>query len=143
VHIGAEILPSIILGGFHSNVCETLLGQETIFGGILCGPIAKNPTNRISSFSARLSVTESQLGGILTKFWELEDVPVKPGKESSSVCDDNFKQTTARDKEGRYVVSFPFKEPIKINLGHSRPIATAQILSNEVRLIKGPLERAI
>ncbi|XP_044314736.1 uncharacterized protein LOC123037552 [Drosophila rhopaloa] len=101
VLIGADILPSIILGGFHSNVCGTLLGQETIFGWILCGPIAKNPTNRISSFSARLSVTESQLDGILTKFWEVEDVPVKPGKESSSVCENNFQQTTTRDKEGR------------------------------------------
>ncbi|KAH8362658.1 hypothetical protein KR084_001846, partial [Drosophila pseudotakahashii] len=42
VLIGADILPSIILGGFHSNVCGTLLCQETIFRWILCGPIAKN-----------------------------------------------------------------------------------------------------
>jgi len=107
-----------------------------MFGYFLCGPIAKNPTKRISSFSARFSVTESQLDGIHTKFWEVEDVPVKPGKESSSVCEDNFQQTTTRDKEERYVVFLPFKELNKISLGHSRSIALAQFLRKEVRLSK-------
>ncbi|XP_070075733.1 uncharacterized protein [Drosophila takahashii] len=60
-----------------------------------------NTQSRAPRSEARLSVTESQLDGILTKFWEVEDVPVKPGKESSSVCENNFQQTTTRDKDGR------------------------------------------
>jgi len=54
----------------------------------------------------------------------VEDVPGKPGKESSSVWEDNFQQTTTRDKAGRYVVSLHFKEPNKINLGSmvERPV---------------------
>ncbi|XP_070144619.1 uncharacterized protein [Drosophila kikkawai] len=136
VLIGADILPSILLSGSHSNICGTLLGQETIFGWILCGPIATSPMSRIRSFSARLAVKESKLDRILTKFWEVEDVPVKLVKESTSVCEENFIRSTKRSQDGRYVVSLPLKEPDNIKLGHSRPIALAQYLRNEMRLSK-------
>ncbi|XP_043659545.1 uncharacterized protein LOC122624160 [Drosophila teissieri] len=117
VLIGADILPSIILSGSHPNICGTLLGQETIFGWILCGPIATNPTSRICSFSSRLAVTESRLDNILTKFWEVEDVPVKRVRESTSICEENFVQSTKRNEDGR-------------------SIALAQFLRNEIRLNK-------
>ncbi|KAH8307509.1 hypothetical protein KR059_001064, partial [Drosophila kikkawai] len=136
VLIGADILPSILLSGSHSNICGTLVGQETIFGWILCGPIATSPTSRICSFSSRLAVKESKLDSILTKFWEVEDVPVKLVKESTSVCEENFIRSTKRSEDGKYVVSLPFKEPDNIKLGHSRPIALAQYLRNEMRLSK-------
>ncbi|XP_070144641.1 uncharacterized protein [Drosophila kikkawai] len=136
VLIGADILPSIILRGSHSNICGTLLGQETIFGWTLCGPIATSPISRICSFSARLAVTESKPDSILTKFGDVEDVPVKLVKESTSVCEENFIRSTKRSEDGRYVVSLPFKEPDNIKLGHSRPIALAQYFRNEMRLSK-------
>ncbi|XP_043063103.1 uncharacterized protein LOC122319617 [Drosophila yakuba] len=117
VLIGADILPSIILSGSHPNICGTLLGQKTIFGWILCGPIATNPTSRICSFSSRLAVTESRLDNILTKFWEVEDVPVKRVRESTSICEENFVQSTKRNENGR-------------------SIALAQFLRNEIRLNK-------
>ncbi|XP_039227061.1 uncharacterized protein LOC120320711 [Drosophila yakuba] len=117
VLIGADILPSIILSGSHSNICGTLLGQETIFGWILSGPIATNPTSRICYFSSRLAVTETRLDNILTKFWEVEDVPVKLVRESTSICEENFVQSTKRNEDGR-------------------SIALAQFLRNEIRLNK-------
>jgi len=48
-----------------------------------------------------LSVTESQLDGIHTHFWEVVDVSVKPDKEPSTVCENSFQQTTTWDKKGR------------------------------------------
>nr|XP_041633547.1 uncharacterized protein LOC121503301 [Drosophila kikkawai] len=85
---------------------------------------------------ARLAVTESKPDSILTKFGEVEDVPVKLVKESTSVCEENFIRSTKRSEDGRYFVSLPFKEPDNIKLGHSRPIALAQYLRNEMRLSK-------
>ncbi|XP_060662116.1 uncharacterized protein LOC132795433 [Drosophila nasuta] len=58
VLLGADILPSILLGGSHPNICGTLLGQETIFGWILTGPVSRSTSKSISSFSARLSIGE-------------------------------------------------------------------------------------
>ncbi|XP_043862004.1 uncharacterized protein LOC122756464 [Drosophila santomea] len=78
VLIGADILPSIILSGSHPNICGTLLGQETIFGWILC---------------------------------------VKRVRESTSICEENFVQSTKRNEDGRSV-------------------ALAQFLRNEIRLNK-------
>ncbi|EDW38652.1 GL13155 [Drosophila persimilis] len=39
VLIGADILPSIQLSGSLTNICGSLLGQETIFGWVLTGPV--------------------------------------------------------------------------------------------------------
>lgn len=57
----------------------------------------------------------------ISRFWEIEE-------------------TTERTKDGRYVVSLPFKEgfPLKINLGYSRNTAMGQFLRNEARLIRTP-----
>ncbi|XP_070141656.1 uncharacterized protein [Drosophila kikkawai] len=43
------------------------------------------------------AVKESKLDSILTKFWEVEDVPVKLVKESTSVCEENFIRSTKRN----------------------------------------------
>ncbi|XP_070068113.1 uncharacterized protein [Drosophila takahashii] len=135
--IGADILPSILLSGTRANICGSLLGQETIFGWILTGPVPAPRQDRISSFSTHVAHTyEASLDKLLTKFWEVEDLPVKVAKESDVICEDNFLRTTTKDDTGRYVVSLPFRDPenMKWSLGHSRSLALAQFLRNEQRL---------
>ncbi|XP_070070011.1 uncharacterized protein [Drosophila takahashii] len=135
--IGADILPSILLSGTRANICGSLLGQETIFGWILTGPVPAPRQDRISSFSTHVAHTyEASLDKLLTKFWEVEDLPVKVAKESDVICEDNFLRTTTKDDTGRYVVSLPFRDPenLKCSLGHSRSLAFAQFLRNEQRL---------
>ncbi|XP_051858035.1 uncharacterized protein LOC127565055 [Drosophila albomicans] len=66
VLLGADILPSVLLGGSCSNVCGTLIGQETIFGWILTGPVSGSTSNSVSSFSTRLSVDRTPTIGPVT-----------------------------------------------------------------------------
>ncbi|KAH8317113.1 hypothetical protein KR074_010047 [Drosophila pseudoananassae] len=40
VLIGADILPSILLGDAKANICGSLLGQKTIFGWVMTGPLS-------------------------------------------------------------------------------------------------------
>ncbi|XP_060665744.1 uncharacterized protein LOC132798032 [Drosophila nasuta] len=135
VLLGADILPSILLGGSHPNICGTLLGQETIFGWILTGPVSGFISKSISSFSARLSVVRTPpLEELLSKFWEVEDLPASPAKESDLFCEANFNATTVRTSTGRYMVTLPFRDPGHVDLGHSRATALAQFLRNESRL---------
>ncbi|XP_062123033.1 uncharacterized protein LOC133836514 [Drosophila sulfurigaster albostrigata] len=135
VLLGADILPSILLGGSHPNICGTLLGQETIFGWILTGPVSGSISKAISSFSARLSVERTPpLEELLSKFWEVEDLPASPAKESDLFCEANFNATTVRTSTGRYMVTLPFRDPGHVDLGHSRATALAQFLRNESRL---------
>lgn len=140
VLLGADILPSILLKGSHPNICGTLLGQETIFGWTITGPVSNSIAKSISSFSTRISLsTEARIEKLLTNFWEVEDIPVKLVKESDIICEKIFQNTTTRSENGRYVVTLPFKDPDHINLGHSRSIALAQFLRNEVRLNRNAL----
>jgi len=137
VLIGADILPSIILKGVKPNICGSLLGQETIFGWIISGPVPKLQARAISSFSTQVvPKTKDPLDKLLTKFWGVEDQPVKlvEVSHSDSVCEENFVRTTRRDRSGRYIVTLPFRSPDRVSLGHSRSIALAQFLRKEGRL---------
>jgi len=75
------------------------------------------------------------LDKLVTKFWEVENIPTKRLKESDSYCESNFLQTTTRDASDRYVLTLPFREPENFGskLGHSRSIALDQFLRNENR----------
>ncbi|XP_062127128.1 uncharacterized protein LOC133839543 [Drosophila sulfurigaster albostrigata] len=133
--IGADILPSVILRGSRPNICGSLLGQETVFGWILTGPVSQNVSTTVSAFSTRVALqADEQLDSLLSKFWEVEYIPAKLIKESDFVCEENFVKTTSRSKCGRYRVTLPLRKPDGIQLGHSRSIALAQFLKNENRL---------
>ncbi|KAH8392594.1 hypothetical protein KR215_009167 [Drosophila sulfurigaster] len=135
VLLGADILPSILLGGSYPNICGTLLGQETIFGWILTGPVSGSISKSIASFAARLSVERTPpLEELLSKFWEVEDLPASPAKESDLFCEAKFNATAVRTFTGRYMVTLPFRDPGHVDLGHSRATALAQFLRNESRL---------
>ncbi|XP_060665700.1 uncharacterized protein LOC132797981 [Drosophila nasuta] len=66
---------------------------------------------------------DEQLDSLLSKFWEVEDIPAKL-----------IRLLRLRSKCGRYRVTLPFRKPDGIELGHSRSIALAQFLKNENRL---------
>ncbi|XP_062121681.1 uncharacterized protein LOC133835668 [Drosophila sulfurigaster albostrigata] len=135
VLIGADILPSVILSGSRPNICGSLLGLETVFGWILTGPVSQSMSTTVSAFSTRVALqADEQLDSLLSKFWEVEDIPAKLIKESDFVCEENFVKTTSRSTCGRYRVTLPFRKPDGIELGHSRSIALAQFLKNENRL---------
>ncbi|KAH8303697.1 hypothetical protein KR059_009494, partial [Drosophila kikkawai] len=136
--LGADILPSVLLSGWRPNVCGSLLAQETIFGWILTGPVSST-TSRVSSFTTQISIeSEATMETLLTKFWEVEDLPCRLVKETDKLCEDFFVRTTTRSCDGKYIVSLPFKDSEHIDLGHSRSSALAQFLRNETRLKKEP-----
>ncbi|XP_070141568.1 uncharacterized protein [Drosophila kikkawai] len=136
--LGADILPSVLLSGWRPNVCGSLLAQETIFGWILTGPLSST-TSRVSSFTTQISIeSEATMETLLTKFWEVEDLPCRLVKETDKLCEDFFVRTTTRSCDGKYIVSLPFKDSEHIDLGHSRSSALAQFLRNETRLKKEP-----
>ena len=133
--IGSDLAPAIMLNGVRHNICGSLLGQETVFGWILSGPVVQ-----ISSFSTSIALgDEDTLDKSISRFWEVEELPKSPVQsEADKFCEQYFRQTTRRDSDGRYVVSLPFKDsfPHGSTLGNSRPSAYAQFLRNENRLLR-------
>ncbi|XP_037824461.1 uncharacterized protein LOC119612686 [Lucilia sericata] len=136
--IGGDVFPSIMRSGVKHNVCGSLMAQETIFGWILTGPLSNisSPSCSLVSYFCEISLDKE-----ISRFWEVENLPRKNFTSSSDkFCDDLFTKTTRRAKDGRYIVSLPFKDgyPEKLSLGQSRNSAMAQFLRNEVRLLRSP-----
>ncbi|XP_046868502.1 uncharacterized protein LOC124461135 [Drosophila willistoni] len=127
--LGIDVIPAVTLSGIQTEVCGSLMAQEMRFGWVISGPLQGVPVSSCAAFTTRVAVSrEEALETLLTRFWEVEDLPGKPVEDSDSVCEVNFQKTTRSDVLGRYTVSLPFRDPTNINLGHSRPGALAQFL---------------
>ncbi|XP_075150976.1 uncharacterized protein LOC142225089 [Haematobia irritans] len=137
--IGGDLLPVIMLSGVRQQICGSLLAQETVFGWILTGPIpfeSKTSIPKVVSYYCEISLDKE-----ISRFWEVEDLPQKTFfSQADKICENLYASTTTRNKDGRYVVSLPFKEEFlqDMNLGQSRNIAMAQFIRNEARLLRDP-----
>ncbi|XP_073814303.1 uncharacterized protein [Musca autumnalis] len=135
--VGGDFIPEIMRSGVMHNLCESLMGQETIFGWVLTGPIPlPSPSSTVVSNFCEISLDKE-----IRRFWEVENGTRKKfTSNSDKSCEELFVSTTTRNKDGRYVVRLPFKEgfPDKIFLGQSRPSAVSQFLRNESRLLRNP-----
>ncbi|XP_012232189.1 uncharacterized protein [Linepithema humile] len=65
-----------------------------------------------------------ELNQILVRFWETEEVPMKPSfTADKEKCENHFRTTHARRESGRYIVRLPFKQ-FPPHIGDLRCIAT-------------------
>lgn len=135
--LGGDIYPQILLSGLQKNVNNTLLAQETVFGWILTGrTVEPSPTKNIVSFHSEVALDKQ-----LTTFWELENLPKNKNlSENDEYCEKLYRETTKRNKDGKYVVSLPFRQdyPENLGLGGSLKRACSQFYRNETRLMKNP-----
>ncbi|XP_075162890.1 uncharacterized protein LOC142235523 [Haematobia irritans] len=131
--IGMDIGPLIFDIETPMKSIGSLLAQHTVFGWIVGGPISqeKGIGNQISLHNT------VAIENILTRFWEVEEIPKKILRsEDDAFCELNFKNTTKRNEQGRYIVTLPFKSFEE--LGNSRNIAMAQFFRMERKLMKTP-----
>ncbi|XP_075150557.1 uncharacterized protein LOC142224660 [Haematobia irritans] len=73
--------------------------------------------------------------------WELEDLPRRAiCSPADTFCEENYKNTTYRDSDGRYVVTLPIKPELKeqVLLGHSRKSCLKQFNRGEASLLRKP-----
>ncbi|XP_075150572.1 uncharacterized protein LOC142224672 [Haematobia irritans] len=135
--LGADVFPSIILSSNRNNICGSLMSQDTVFGWILTGPIAVKNSATFSAYQSFFC--EISLDKEISRFWEVKNVPQRRFQsQDDKFCEQLYSRSTTRDKEGRYVVSLPFKEsfPQDLCLGISRGNAMAQFFQNERRLLR-------
>ncbi|XP_059222665.1 uncharacterized protein LOC131996772 [Stomoxys calcitrans] len=129
--IGMDIGPLIFDIGSPMKSIGSLLAQNTVFGWIIGGPIIQE-----TSDASRVSLHNTiSIEKILTRFWEVEETPKKILRsEEDLFCEQNFRKTTRRDSNGRYIVTLPFKSCEVV--GNSRNIAMAQFYRMERKLQK-------
>nr|CAA09069.1 polyprotein [Drosophila melanogaster] len=129
---------SVLLSGAKTNICGSLLGQETIFRWVLTGPVSASAQSRIPLFRHR-SPTRTII------HWTNSSQNLGRWRIYQQSCKrirfhvrERVGKCLRRHQCGKYVVTLPFRDPehIGCGLGHSRSWALAQFLKNEQRLKK-------
>ncbi|XP_075150879.1 uncharacterized protein LOC142224987 [Haematobia irritans] len=137
--LGADVYPRIILQGVRSGILGSLIAQQTVFGWLITGSI---PTSIVTVFSTTVEFMEEDgLDKTLLRFWELEDLPRRAiCSPADKFCEENYKDTTYRDSDGRYLVTLPIKPELKgqVLLGHSRTSCLKQFIRGEASLLRKP-----
>ncbi|XP_029171618.1 uncharacterized protein LOC114940982 [Nylanderia fulva] len=121
--IGADLYGATLLDGLRKGPFGSPTAQSTIFGWIVTGPSSDIDSNA-SVCVATVNTMDVDLNQILVRFWETEEVPMKPSfTADEEKCEHHFCNTHARDESGRYIVCLPFKQ-FPPRIGDSRCIAT-------------------
>lgn len=128
--IGADLYPQILASDLSKPILGNPSAINTVFGWVIIGSIGNNspPTSATSLFTVA-SITED-----LQRFWEIEEVVSTISPDPlDNIAEQHYVDTHYRDKEGRYVVSLPFK-PSSPPIAENRNRAYKCLLNLEKRL---------
>ncbi|XP_055922803.1 uncharacterized protein LOC129953587 [Eupeodes corollae] len=118
---------------------EKITIQKTLFGWVVSGSheLSNAKTSTVCLLGSERQSKDENLNEFVEKFWEIENYPTasKLLKPEEIKCEEHFLKTTKKNSEGRFVVSFPFKEDPE-SLGQSFEMAKRRFLSLERRLDK-------
>lgn len=118
--------------------------QYSQFGWLISGPVGTSFSttircnHAITKNSCNMNFDEERVDTMLTKFWDIEEIPSKPIlSERDRACEKHFLQNTKRDNNGRFVVTLPLSKPSD-SLGESYNIAKKRFFNLERRFRKNP-----
>lgn len=111
--------------------------QLTEFGWVILGRISAPNKSIELKYNSHVSSTE--IDQQLKKFWELEEMhPPRVFTKSEKECEEFFRDTHKRLKNGRYELRIPFHKDPTTHLGDSKRMAIARFLQVERRLSRDP-----
>ncbi|XP_065091044.1 uncharacterized protein LOC135712003 [Ochlerotatus camptorhynchus] len=138
--IGNEIFFDLVKKGRLQIENSAVTLAETEFGWIVGGSVLSRrgaPRARLCQFGKQ----EEILNETMVKFWEIEDVRLGSTLSvAEAAVEEHFKDTHARDDQGRYVVRLPFNE-LKDQLGDSFVMAKKRYDRLMISLLRNPEKR--
>ncbi|XP_046389327.1 uncharacterized protein LOC124158184 [Ischnura elegans] len=137
--LGADVYAAVLRNGVKRGPRATPVAQETVLGWILTGQTAAgrpevSSCHHIAAFQTTVQPDTSEM---LSRLWELEELPSQPRRSpEDDRCEQLYKETVYRNKEGRYVVKLPlFDTP---HFPGSRDTALSTFLRAENRRQRKP-----
>lgn len=142
--IGAQLFTKLLLPGRIRSVSNVSSvngpdAVQTTLGFVMMGEAPATRAQGIKTV-AFCAISEPRLDNIVTKFWDLEEVPTSEQRrlsEEEEKCESIFKSTVTRDSTGRYSVELPFKMDPNV-LGSSEGIAEKRFFALERKLQASP-----
>lgn len=136
--IGADIFWDILVSGQRSLGPNNPKLQNSKLGWLIAGPI------NVQKYSQNIQcnhaiVSNNNLDEMLTKFWELENLPQRKILSPNEIaCEKHFHKTTTRLSNGRFRVKLPLKDSPDC-LGDSYNQAKKRFKNLEKRFKKNPI----
>lgn len=134
--IGADVFWDIWGSAQHSLGANNPRLMESKLGWIISGPITscyQSKQNTKFCNHALVSQSTSIIDSLLTKFWEIEEIPSKAIiSDSDKFCENHFLLNTRRNEIGRFIVKLPLKNEASC-LGESSKLARRRLFNLEKR----------
>ena len=135
--LGADVLEDIFLENRIKD--NGVVIRESLLGWVVSGPVKEVSNPLDYSISSNVSVISTETtDDLLSRFWELENVPIKKHLTAEeAACEQHFNDTTIQKPDGRFVVQLPFRST-DTKLGLSRASALKRFFSLERKLNANP-----
>ncbi|XP_008483566.1 uncharacterized protein LOC103520254 [Diaphorina citri] len=114
------------------------------FGVLVMGCAPAEPVFPAVQQSFFITNMENDLSNQLKRFWEMEEICVKPATNpEDDECEQHFIKTHRREPSGTYVVRLPFRNNQPPDLGNNRSQALNRLLKLERQLDRNPTFREL
>lgn len=141
VLIGADIFWDILGDEQHSLGVNNPKLRNSLLGWLISGPVGRNDPQKVAHCNhASISSQENEnIERMITKFWDLEDIPRDRLLDTNDrICENHFITHTKRDETGRFSVKLPLKETPNC-LGDSFHLAKKRLLNLERKFKRNPV----
>lgn len=106
--LGVQLFYKLLCTGQMSIKGHDAILQKTHLGWIIAGNILHQQSNTPKTTCHLIINSHVSEDDELTKFWKIENVPVKQFLSKEQACESHFLENVTRNKEGRYIVRLPF-----------------------------------
>ncbi|XP_059057488.1 uncharacterized protein LOC131851074 [Achroia grisella] len=132
--LGVECFDRIYDGGRFAPNPEFPCALSSVFGWVITGQLRHTTILTPSKYVTSLLTSTNRLDNVVQRFWETEEPPTTRIKvPENDICEQQYKQYTYRDSDGRYVVPIMLKDNFPV-LGNSSQLALNRFLNLEKRM---------
>ncbi|XP_059048262.1 uncharacterized protein LOC131843606 [Achroia grisella] len=132
--LGVECFDRIYDGGRFAPDPEFPCALSSVFGWVITGQLRHTTVLTPSKYVTSLLTSTNRLDNVVQRFWETEEPPTTRIKvPEDDICEQQYKQYTYRDSDGRYVVPIMLKDNFPV-LGNSSQLALNRFLNLEKRM---------
>ena len=134
--LGQDSISNILRSGMVKDEQSPMYCFNTMFGWVVGGQCS-HPSEKATVHICCKAGSDSELNHTLKAFWVVEEVPSNFSQYSTEdqAALVHFKDHVSRQKDGRYTVALPRKDPTP-TLGSSRPQAMRRYLQNKSSLTR-------
>lgn len=96
--------------------------QKTVWGWVVSGEVFQNKTPKFKGQVSFLSI--NNLHQSVERFWRTDEFhqSIREFTCEEKYCESNFRDTTTRDENGKFIVTIPFKSNVENLLGDSADV---------------------